>query len=166
MAGRVLIGKKGSEYGLFVSQNGQDVQTTTEPLAFDSRAAASLTVHSFGQGQLLQTDSPDTMTHSLGYIPLYAVRWCNEGDMYANGYASKVYSPYETTGDFFYASGEECDDDEEDGEASEGIDVSANTSHLTITTKATGTGNGTSGGTIRWAAIIFLEEDFTKNMGL
>ena len=37
MASRVLLGKRGSDYGLFVSQNGVDVHddTSTTPLAFD-----------------------------------------------------------------------------------------------------------------------------------
>ena len=89
MANRVLLGKRGSDFGLFVSRSGQNVETSTDPLAFDSRAAETLIVDSFGQGILVPQvqhrttgaqltftfDSTTynqhqaTITHNLGYIP-------------------------------------------------------------------------------------------------
>ena len=100
MANRVLLGKRGtSDFGLFVSRSGDDVTTTTNPLFFDSRSPTSLTVHSFGQGILVpqgltnsngsalsnnfdgQTytsavgSGDATITHNLGYVPAYAIRW-------------------------------------------------------------------------------------------
>ena len=53
MANRVLIGKRGSDHGLFVSRAGQNVATSEEPLGFDSRAVESLIVHSYGQNVLV-----------------------------------------------------------------------------------------------------------------
>ena len=115
MANRVIIGKRGSDYGLFVSKSGDDVATTTNPLAFDSRAVESFIVHSYGEGilvpdvqhrttgaQLTYTYSGTTynqhtatITHSLGYIPAFAVRWCSIGDLDGTGKATKVFTPHE-----------------------------------------------------------------------
>ena len=106
MANRVLLGKRGtSDFGLFVSRSGDDVLTTTNPLSFDSRAPTSLTVHSFGQGILVpsnltnsfggtlsytfegttysssSTSGTTTITHNLGYVPAFAVRWCTGAEM-------------------------------------------------------------------------------------
>ncbi len=81
MANRVLLGKRGSDYGLFVSQEGVDVTNTslTTPLSFDSRAVRGLSVRYHGQGLISGVNAPSTgsatITHSLGYIPAYAVRW-------------------------------------------------------------------------------------------
>ena len=100
MANRVLLGKRGtSDFGLFVSRSGDDVTTTTNPLFFDSRSPTSLTVHSFGQGILVPSGITNsngsalsnnfdgqtytsavgsgdaTITHNLGYVPAYAIRW-------------------------------------------------------------------------------------------
>ena len=91
MANRVLLGKRGSDHGLFVSRSGVDVTDTsvTTPLSFDTNASASLLVHSFGQGVLVPVDpanasyslggvtyTADTIeiTHGLGYQPAFAVR--------------------------------------------------------------------------------------------
>ena len=51
MANRVLLGKRGSEHGVFVSKSGVDVtdSTSTTPLSFDSNAASSLIVHAYGE---------------------------------------------------------------------------------------------------------------------
>ena len=86
MANRVLIGKRGSDYGLFMSQKGVDVTDTssTVPLAFDSRTHAGLVISAKGENDLPPPasnsggiDNPTTATisHGLGYIPLVAVRW-------------------------------------------------------------------------------------------
>jgi hypothetical protein len=116
MANRVLVGKRGSEFGLFVSRSGVDVTDTslTTPLSFDSRAATSLNVHSFGQGILTAfndgngapqqsitfggvtyTSSTVTITHNLGFVPAFAVRWNRYSDL-SSGLATKVYSPFVT----------------------------------------------------------------------
>ena len=109
MANRVLVGKRGSEFGLFVSRSGVDVTDTslTTPLSFDSRAATSLNVHSFGQGILTAfndgngaqqqsitfggvtyTSSTVTITHNLGFVPAFAVRWNRYSDL-SSGLATK-----------------------------------------------------------------------------
>ena len=62
MANRVIIGKRGSDYGLFVSKSGDDVTTTTNPLGFDSRAVESFIVHSYGEGILV----PDVQHRTTG----------------------------------------------------------------------------------------------------
>ncbi|QDP49525.1 MAG: hypothetical protein GOVbin3695_54 [Prokaryotic dsDNA virus sp.] len=100
MGNRVLIGQRSSNYGVFISKSGDNVLTTTNPLSFDSRAAESLQVHSYGQGILVPdvTNSSGTaltftyegttysnhevdITHNLGYIPAFAVRWCTKEEM-------------------------------------------------------------------------------------
>ena len=106
MANRVLLGKRGtSDFGLFVSRSGDNVLTTTNPLAFDSRAPTSLTVQSFGQGILVpsnltnsggtalsytfegttytssSTSGETSITHNLGYVPAFAIRWNTGAEM-------------------------------------------------------------------------------------
>ena len=51
MANRVLLGKRGTKQGIFVSRSGVDVtdSTSTTPLSFDSNAASSLIVHAYGE---------------------------------------------------------------------------------------------------------------------
>ena len=118
MANRVLVGKRGSDFGLFVSKSGVDVtdSTSTTPLSFDSRAAASLIVHSYGQGILLPvrgmtsftydgvtyTQSQVDITHGLSYHPAFMVRWCDGRKIGSSGASSggsgdvaqEVYRPY------------------------------------------------------------------------
>jgi len=98
MANRVLLGKRGSDYGLFVSQKDVDVTNTslTTPLAFDSRSVRGLSVRYYGQGLIPASNAPsfgsNTITHSMGYIPAYAVRWSKYsygGDM-NNIYTSAI----------------------------------------------------------------------------
>ena len=113
MANRVIIGAKGSDEGLFISGSGDNVLTTTNSLGFDSRAAAGLNVHSFGQGILVPNIQHSTtgaqlaysysgtsynqhtvtITHNLGYIPSFAVRWCT-GNEISSGVATKVWNPF------------------------------------------------------------------------
>ena len=106
MANRVLLGKRGtSDFGLFVSRSGDNVLTTTNPLSFDSRAPTSLTVNSFGQGILVpsgltnsggtalsytfegtsytssSTSGQASITHNLGYVPAFAIRWNTGAEM-------------------------------------------------------------------------------------
>jgi hypothetical protein len=129
MGNRVLIGKRGSDYGLFVSQSGVDVTSGSAALAWDSRAVAGLNVHSYGQGILASDDQNFTysgttytaheidITHNLGYKPAFAVRWCTDAEI-SSGVATKVWSPnqawaWEEKGDCDgYDEGEECTEHE------------------------------------------------------
>ena len=112
MANRVLIGNRATGgYGLYVSKNGENVLNTTNSLAFDSRMGASAIVHSYGQGSLLG-DTTVTITHNLGYNPLYALRWTDQGDI-SSGVATKTYSPNESSAVFAEYEEEEISDDGE-----------------------------------------------------
>jgi len=144
MANRVLIGKRGSDHGLFVSRAGQNVATSEEPLGFDSRAVESLIVHSYGQNVLVpnvQNGSGNqlgysdgfntfnqhqhTITHNLGYIPAYAVRFCTLNQIGSgSGSARKASSSYTP---FTYMSGspEYQEDGEEDGDEVTFVETSA-----------------------------------------
>ena len=113
MTDRVLVGKRGtSDFGLFVSRSGQDVKASTEPLGFDSRAAESLIVSSVAQGILVPNvittsgtqvsrtyngttynQHTATVTHNLGYIPAYALRWCTFNQI-SSGVATETYPPF------------------------------------------------------------------------
>lgn len=102
MARRVLLGKAGSDYGLFVSKSGTDVVnnsnvlTSGENLLFDSRVGiGSLPLKFHGQGTLtapatLGTPSSTTITHPLNYKPFVIVQWCFSTDV-SNGVATKMY---------------------------------------------------------------------------
>jgi hypothetical protein len=193
MANRVLLGARGSDDGLFISQNGVDVTDTssTTPLAFDSRAVRGLVVHAKGQGSLAPNssntqggvDSPTTatITHGLGYVPLYVVRWCYASDLFG-GVALRMYTPsmyrkedlYTETEDF-----EEFSDWKEITNA--GVATSASTSSITIENHEFGFSievdddsaglapNETFGQnkqTIYYSYIIFKAKDFTGGLGL
>ena len=110
MANRVLLGKRGSEHGVFVSKSGVDVtdSSSTTPLAFDSNAIASLLVHSFGQGILVPEEPANAsfvfdgvtytaheveIAHGLGYTPAFAARWCTADDI-SSGVAQRVWTPH------------------------------------------------------------------------
>ena len=138
MANRVILGKRGSDFGLFVSKSGVDVTDTslTTPLSFDSRAAASLTVHTFGQGVLLPvrgmssftydsvtyTSSAAFITHGLNYHPSFMVRWCDARKIGSSGatsggsgdVAQEVYKPY-----FFSEIDQITDGDDDESETEE-----------------------------------------------
>ena len=102
MSNRVLLGQRGSDYGLFVSKPGEDVEDATDAtnLSFDSRAVGSLfvaggTTPLKGEGSLAAPTSgyvQGTISHSLGYIPAYAVRWCYASDL-SSGVAQRMYNP-------------------------------------------------------------------------
>jgi len=113
MANRVLIGKRGSEYGLFVSKPGVNVASTTATggLAFDSNAVESPRVVGYGQGILSPRTTGDQtfdgakaiytaassaahnvrITHGLSYAPLVFVRWSYEGDL-SSSKAARTYN--------------------------------------------------------------------------
>jgi len=193
MANRVLLGERGSDDGLFISQNGVDVTDTssTTPLAFDSRAVRGLVVHAKGQGSLAPyspntgagVDNPTsaTITHGLGYIPLYVVRWCYASDL-IGGVAQRMYTPSA------YRKENSYDDTEDFSEFSEwveiinaGIATSASTSSITIENHEFGfsievfedsAGSapnevfGQNKQTIYYSYIIFKAKDFTGGLGL
>ena len=110
MAKRILLGKAGSDYGLFVSKTGTDVVdnsnvlTSSTNLMFDSRVGVgSLDLKYHGQGllgvpgnnlatatNLNTSDTFATITHSLGFVPFVIVQWCLQSDL-AGGVATKMY---------------------------------------------------------------------------
>jgi hypothetical protein len=103
MTERVLLGKRGSDYGLFVSKPGEDVTDATDStnLSFDSRALGSFYVAGEGsplkgEGSIASSNAYnyDTISHSLGYIPQFAVRWCYASDL-SSGVAVRMYNPAE-----------------------------------------------------------------------
>ena len=187
MANRVLVGKRGSEFGLFVSRSGVDVTDTslTTPLSFDSRAATSLNVHSFGQGILTAfndgngapqqsitfggvtyTSSTVTITHNLGFIPAFAVRWNRFTDL-SSGLATKVYSPFVTNRQEETTEG---DDDEAEtnpvSDADGGLDAVMSSTTLELENANRDYHNINSSTTVGdsaaicYAYVIFKEENF------
>ena len=102
MAKRILLGKAGSDYGLFVSKAGIDVVnnsnvlTSSENLLFDSRVGiGSLPLKFHGQGTIsapavVGIPASTTITHSLNYKPFVIVQWCFSTDV-SNGIATKMY---------------------------------------------------------------------------
>jgi hypothetical protein len=111
MARKLLLGKAGSDYGLFVSKtdasgnttdvvNDSGVLTDGTNLLFDSRVGiGSLPLKFHGQGTIgLPSTSTDTLTgdtfatitHNLGYKPFVIVQWCFSTDV-TSGVATKMY---------------------------------------------------------------------------
>lgn len=199
MANRVLLGARGSDKGLFVSRSGQNVITSTEPLGFDSRAAESLIVHSYGQGILVpqvqhtttgnqltytfnsQTYSAveTTITHNMGYIPAFAVRFTH-GSNLQNGFAHSSFTPFSyTAGNDDYV---ETDQEEEGDEieypqtsATSGMTVSnVTTSSFKLRNTANRQFDNTDGKATSLSAtsvyfysyVIFTAENFTNNTSL
>ena len=185
MGNRVILGKRGSDFGLFVSQNKEDVTDTTDntPLAFDSRAVRGLIVHAKGEGSIAATNpsTKATIAHGLGYTPTVAVRWAYASDL-SGGVAQRMYSP---SYKFIAEAGFDQLDDEETSEWEErsdvGINVTVNSTNLLIenfefgntievfedqagTAPAEVTGEHRQ--TIYYAYIIFKAKDFTGGLGL
>ena len=84
MANRVLLGKKGSEYGLWVSKVGQDVTTVgSNNLLFDSSKAESSSIIKSGTLAITVGTTDNTTYYSdyvnytdgsdLNYIPLVMI---------------------------------------------------------------------------------------------
>ena len=138
MANRVLLGKRGTKQGIFVSRSGVDVtdSTSTTPLSFDSNAASSLIVHAYGEcllpalndttGQnftrtwngVTYNSFTKTITHNLGYIPAYAVRWNTLDQVSGGGVSSgSGTGTVDTTYTPFWVNHqqEECVEESEDG---------------------------------------------------
>ena len=113
MAKRLLVGKRGSNFGLFVSKPGVDVTSTsaTGGMAFDSNAIESPKVVGYGQGILsprttgdltyseakaIYTGSPSAshvvrVSHGLSYAPLIFIRWSYGGDL-SSSKAARTYN--------------------------------------------------------------------------
>ena len=90
MVDRVLIGPKGGEYGLYVSQDGVDV-LTADGLLFDSRSGSGWSIATYGEGSFDTWNEADhTITHGLGYPPLVAIRWSHT---ITSGKSTEVYNP-------------------------------------------------------------------------
>ena len=176
MSNRVLLGKRGSDYGLFVSKPGQDVTNAavSTNLSFDSRALGSLYVA--GEGSPLKGESSinpatiyNTISHSLGYIPAYAVRWCYASDL-SSGVAVRMYNPSNIvcTKITYLPYYQQAFDT-----AVGGISCVMNTSNLTIVNWETGINHSTGSGiadvaaqTIYYAYLIFQIPGFTDGFSL
>ena len=164
MANRVLLGNRATGgYGLYVSKNGENVLDTTNALAFDSRMGASMVLHSYGQGSIAGGGANHTITHNLGYNPLFAFRW---SEALTSGLATATYTPAEQ--DMSYTEMEE-EEESASGEATWGMGVShANTNSITVINKSNAQGDN-SGNTLRtlyYAFVIFHQADFTGGIGL
>lgn len=71
MANRVLLGNLGSsQYGLKVSQPGDNVLSPTEPLVFDSTSARSGMTYAGGNASSTTGINWSATKGTLGYIPL------------------------------------------------------------------------------------------------
>ena len=162
MANRVLMGDRSTGgYGLYVSKHGDNVLTTTNSLAFDSRMGASAIVHSYGQGSI-SGNSNATITHNLGYNPTFAVRWSDSGDI-SGGVATKAYSPNTSSSTFVTNEEEEVD---EEGEMNWGCEVNhINTNSIRVTNESNND-MGLTNRTIYYAIVIFHEADITGGQGL
>lgn len=162
MANRILIGNRATGgMGLYVSQDGDNVLTTTNALQFDSRMAASAIVHSFAQGTIGGNSVAD-ITHNLGYSPLFAFRW-NYGTEVSGGVATQVYSPCVTDSETSEFGGDGFDGTIQWG-ASAGH-TSVNNIRITNFHETTGD-FGSHTATIYYAIVIFHEADFTGGQGL
>ena len=170
MANRVLIGKRGSEYGLFVSQTGQDVLTATN-LSFDSTAGPSIFVAGAstalkGEGSIAAPSGATrstTVSHGLGYVPAYAVRWCYPADL-SSGVAVRMYNPSQTNIENIEYSGEEYEEEDE-YQAFGGVTSSCSSTTLTITNFEQSDSIG-SASIIYYAYVIFTAPDFTGGHSL
>jgi len=162
MANRVLIGDRSTGgYGLYVSKNGEDVLTTTNSLAFDSRMGASAIVHSYAQGTLVGETSA-TITHNLGYNPLYALRWTDSGDI-SGGVATKAYSPNQAESYFVTYDEEEVD---EEGSEQWGCTGSHSSTNAIEIDSHSVNDFGNTVRTIYYAIVIFHEADYSGGQGL
>ena len=175
MANRVILGARGSDKGIFVSQDTVDVTTGSGALAWDARAVANLNVHLYGQGILAAeqenftysgttyTADEVTITHNLGYTPAFAVRWCTDAEI-SSGVATKVWSPEEA-----WAWEEDCQDEDEgeecvEKETSIGMRTTLSTSTLIISNSSSSENDGSHHSNytypLFYSYIIFTAENF------
>lgn len=181
---RVLLGDRATGgQGLYVSRPGDNVLTTTNPLAFDSRSACTLVIHSYGQG-IATNSNQINITHLMGYPPAFAVRWCSSAEIYM-GFANASYTPNYWEGADYeqYNCGDEGSEDEDDCEEStfylnQGLLASlgseANGFRLQLEPFIGGedeggeSGNATThdGRDIYYSYVIFKEPNFTEGVSL
>ena len=181
---RVLLGDRATGgQGLYVSRPGDNVLTTTNPLAFDSRSACTLIVHSYGQG-IATNDTQVNITHNMGYPPAFAVRWCSSAEIYM-GFAQSVFTPNYWEGvdiEEFNCEDEEDGGNEECEESSnflnQGLLASlgseANGFRLQLEPYIGGFDEGGESGNtvthagrdIYWSYVIFKEPNFTEGVSL
>ena len=158
MANRVLLGNRATGgYGLYRSKTGEYVLDTALPMAFDSRTGTGWAIKQVAQGTLSgnsSTASGDGMLHSLGYKPLFAVRWCTANEI-SSGVATKVFTAVHAYATDIDTSG---GGEPEPSLWEHGCSVTTTTSLITIENHCTGT--------IYWSTIIFNEPDFTGGVGL
>jgi len=168
MANRILIGNRSTGgYGVYVSQNGENVLNTTNALQFDSRMGASLIVHSFAQGTITPAQASASITHNLGYNPLFAVRW-NTANEIAGGVATKVYTPVNSTGEFIEME-DGGDEIESEGDINFGMftrHANTNTIEINNAFDAGGDLDTLTVPTLYYAIVVFHEADFTGGIGL
>jgi len=158
MANRILAGNRSTGgYGLYVSRTGEDVTSTTNALAFDSRAGNSPVIYDAGEGILGTTaNAQATITHNLGYTPLFAVRWCTQAEI-SGGVATKVFDPrYSHMVSITYPEGIA-----EIQLVPYGIFVTPSSSDLKIRRFML-----TGGDSVYYSYIIFNEPDYTGGLGL
>ena len=163
MANRILIGNRATGgQGLYVSQDGDNVLTTTNALQFDSRMAASAIVHSFAQGTIGGNSVAD-ITHNLGYTPTFAFRWNYATELDSNNRATQVYSPCITD-----SATEEFGGDGFAGSIQWGASAGhSSVNNIRITNFHQTTEDfGSHTATIYYAIVIFHQEDFTGGQGL
>ena len=163
MANRILIGNRATGgQGLYVSQDGDNVLTTTNALQFDSRMAASAIVHSFAQGTIGGNSVAD-ITHNLGYTPTFAFRWNYATELDSNNRATQVYSPCITD-----SATEEFGGDGFAGSIQWGASAGhSSVNNIRITNFHETTEDfGSHTATIYYAIVIFHQEDFTGGQGL
>jgi hypothetical protein len=154
MGNRILIGNRSTGgYGLYVSKTGDNVLDTSNALAFDPRSGSGWTVQSYGQNTLT-AGATRSHTHSLGYNPLFAVRWSTAGDI-TSSLATKVYTPrYAHVTDY----DQEIPGEPEFTFTKNGLTTGVSTSNISVLN------NGSA--TIYYGFIIFNEPDFTGGLGL
>jgi hypothetical protein len=178
MSNRVLVGKRGSDYGLFVSKPGEDVEDAADAtnLSFDSRSVGSLftaggTTPLRGEGSLAAPTSgyqQGTISHSLGYIPAYAVRWCYASDLDGSNIAQRMYNPSNIVSSKTTISGGTYYDT-----ATGGIDCLMTDEYLFLFNWEAGIDHSSLEGTadvaaqiIYYAYLIFQTPDFTGGFSL
>jgi hypothetical protein len=187
MGNRVLIGTRGSDKGLFISQPGVDVTDTsvTTPLAFDSRSAAGLFVAGGssplrGEGDIAAppqtgngltiTPTTATISHGLGYRPAFAVRWCYPADLDGSSIATKMYTPSNWLGAKVTISNFSVTIWHANG-GIKALSSASSPYNITISNYEGGTYNNVSAsnlGTsiIHYAYVIFAQKDYTGGESL
>ena len=164
MANRVLMGNRATGgYGLYVSKTGDDVLTTTNPMAFDSRTGTGWAVKDYGQFIISAGGADVTKTHNLGYNPLVAIRWSTS---ITSGVSTLVFNPCESFDERERESGGQANITE----TSSGLTWShVNTNSIIIKNKSGTITNGvttSTGDDLYIAYIIFFEPDFTGGRGI